>query len=134
MPSATYPWPVSIANGIPSIVNPGSLNHAIQFEQQLPTGNYDEAGTETAYAPFAPGGSASVNAAIEPYRGRDVSKGGQTVSQLSILIVLWYVPGILPNMRVTAPNGSKYLIQAVENVLEMNYVLILYCLGLGANV
>jgi len=46
---------------------------------------------------------------------------------------MWYLPGIQPNMTVLSDNGSIYVIQSIENIRELNVVLILNCIGLGAN-
>jgi Phage head-tail joining protein len=73
------------------------------------------------------------NAAIETVRGTDVIKGGQTATQLFLTVGMWYQAGINPEQRVLSDNGSLYVIQSVENILEMNVVLVLNCLALGSN-
>lgn len=121
-------------NGWPVLSDPGAFRHSVSIEQLVQTGVTDEAGTATNWQTFLPNDGEEVLASIEPIRGSDIPKQGQTTTQLTVWVTLWFRPGILPNMRVVSPNGSKYLIQAVENVLEVDVILILYCLGLGANV
>ncbi len=120
---------VQIRNGWP-VVNVGAMRHAIAIQQQQPVSPpvYDAAGPVLAWTTFV-----SALAAIETLRGTDVIKSGQTTAQLFLMVTLWYQPGILPSMRVVSDNGSIYVIQAVENILELNVVLVLTCLGLGAN-
>jgi Phage head-tail joining protein len=130
----SYRYPVKISNGVPTIVDPGSLRHSIAILQQLASGSFDESGASAAYQPFLPQPGDEILSAIEPVRGVDVSKNGQTTTQLTVWVTLWFVSGILPNMRVVAPNGSIYIIQAIDNVLEMDRILVLWCLGLGPNV
>lgn len=72
-------------------------------------------------------------AAIEILRGTEVIKGGQDTTQLFLTVGLYFVEGLLPNMRVMRHNGTTYLIQSIENVLEMDMVLLLNCIGIGAN-
>lgn len=72
-------------------------------------------------------------ASIEPVKGTDVLRSGQETTQLFLTIKMWFQPGILPNMQVETESGSHYLIQSIENLSEMNVVLVLNCLGLGAN-
>lgn len=112
------------------MVNVGAMRHAIAIQQQQPVSPpvYDAAGPVLAWTTFV-----SALAAIETLRGTDVIKSGQTTAQLFLMVTLWYQPGILPSMRVVSDNGSIYVIQAVENILELNVVLVLTCLGLGAN-
>lgn len=116
-------------NGWPSI-DVGRMRHAITIWQQGGTSpaTYDAAGVAQQNTQVA-----SAMAAIDTIRGTDVIKGGQTGTELYLTIGMWYQAGILPNMTVVSDNGSKYVIQSVENIREMNVVLILNCLGLGAN-
>lgn len=117
---------VEIRNGWP-VVDVGALRHAITIQQQQ--SGSDASGSVAIWANFI-----SALAAIETIRGTDVIKGGQTGTQLYLTVTMWYQDGVLPNMRVVSDNGSVYVIQAVENILEMNVVLVLNCLALGPNV
>ena len=120
---------VRIENGWPT-VDVGSMRHAITIQQQGPTSppTYDSAGPHLVWTTFA-----AAMAAIETVRGTDVIKSGQDTTQLFLTATIWYQAGIQPNMRVVSDNGSVYVIQAVENILELNVVLVLKCLALGQN-
>jgi len=125
------PWPsfVQIRDGWPSI-DIGRMRHPITIFAQGPANpvTYDAAGPLMSPTVFA-----KALAAIEAVRGTDVIKSGQDTTQLFLTVGMWFQPGILPNMQVQSDNGSTYVIQSVENVLEMNVVLLLNCLGLGLN-
>lgn len=114
--------------GMPSI-NIGALRHSITIQSQAPKSppNFDIAGQITEWADFA-----TANAAIQAIRGDDVIKGGLATTQLYITVALWYIPGVQPNMRVQH-RDSIYLIQSVDNILEMDMVLVLNCVALGLN-
>jgi head-tail adaptor len=124
-------WPsfVKIVNGFPSI-DIGKMRHAITIQKEGPTSppTTDVAGPAMAWNPFT-----TADAAIDAVRGTDVIKGGQTTTQLFLTVAIWFQAGILPNMRVLNENGSIYVIQSVENVMEMNTVMVLNCLAIGAN-
>lgn len=124
-----YPKFVEYVNGIPTI-NVGNLRHPIAIQSQGPASppTYDAGGTAVSWSQFT-----TALAAIDAVRGADVIRGGQTTTQLFLTLGLWWQPGILPNMRVVTETDAIYLIQSVENVLEMNAVLLLNCLGIGAN-
>lgn len=106
-------------------VNPGEMVHWITILQQ--TQSEDESGTTTIYAPFV-----STWAKIEPVRGTDVIKSGQTTTQLFLTVTIRWQTGILPNMRVRSNNGT-YVVQSMENPGERNVLLKLNCLALGSN-
>lgn len=118
-----------IVNGRPTL-NIGSLRHTITIQTSGPTSppTTNAAGPVLTWTTLT-----TAQAAIEMVRGTDVIKGGQIATQLYLTLALWYVPGVAPNMQVVSDNGSTYVIQSVENVLEMNVVLVLNCLGLGLN-
>jgi Phage head-tail joining protein len=121
---------VKIVGGRPTL-EIGALRHSVTIQQSGPSSPpaYDAAGVvANAWYPFA-----TAMAAMDAVRGTDVIKGGQTGTQLFMTVAMWWQNGILPNMRVVTEYGSVFVIQSVENVLEMNVALILNCLGLGAN-
>jgi hypothetical protein len=121
---------VTVSNGWPSL-NVGALRHSITVQIQglgSPI-TYDAAGPKLAWNPFT-----TAMASVVPVRGTDVIKAGQVTTQLFVTVTMWWQPGILPNMQVLNDNGSTYVIQSVENILEMDVVLVLNCLGLAANV
>jgi len=126
MPTLSF---ITVKNGWPSI-NIGALRHQITIQQLLPSSPpvYNEQGETLSWQPFT-----TAQAAIEPISGKDVIRGGQTTTQLFLTIAIWYQPGIAANMRVISDNGSVYIIQSIENVLEMNQVLTLNCLGINQN-
>jgi hypothetical protein len=59
--------------------------------------------------------------------------GGQTVSEVILLITIRWQPGILPNTRIMTEQGNTYIVQAIRNVEERNVLLELTCVGFGAN-
>lgn len=120
---------VKIVDGFP-LLDVGSLRHQITIQAQGPTSppTMDASGQVVAWSPFA-----TALAAIDQVRGTDVIRGGQITTQLYLTVAMWFQPGILSNMRVISDNGSTYVVQSVENVLEMNLVLILNCVALGLN-
>ena len=65
-------------------------------------------------------------------KGTDVLKSGQVTTQEFLVVSMWWQPGVLANMQVQALNGL-YVIQSVENLLEMDVVLKLNCLALASN-
>lgn len=121
---------VTITNGYPSI-NIGAMRHAITIQGTGPTSppTFDASGVASGI-----NFSISAQAAIDYVRGTDVIRGGQTTSQQFLSVAIWWESGILPSMTVLNDNGSTYEIQSIDNVLEMDVVLILNCIGLGGNV
>lgn len=116
-----------IVGGRPTI-DIGSMRHPIIIQANGPTTppTYDSTGPV-----FTPTTFTTAMAKIRAVRGRDVILSGQTATQLFLEVGLWWQPGILPNMQVLTELGSQYVIQSVENVLEMNVILILNCIGIG---
>jgi head-tail adaptor len=123
MPTLSF---IKVTNGWPSI-EIGAMRHQIQIIELVPVG------TNAAGPAEVPQLFAKVMAAIEPISGKDQVRGGQTTTQLLVSMAIWYIPGIRPNMQVLSDSGSKFIIQSIENVLELNVVLTLNTLGLGAN-
>lgn len=105
----------------------GKLRHPITI-WQMSSVSGDASGTTVD-----PSVLTTAVASIEPVRGTDVIRSGQTTTQLFVTVKMWFQPGILPDMQVQTEGGSRYLIQSIENVLEMSVVLVLNCIGLGAN-
>ena len=106
-------------------LDPGSLRHRITILRPVPA--VDIAGSTVSFVPLL-----TCYAKIDPVRGLDIIKSGQQTTQLFLLISLWWQAGIAANMRVQADNGT-YLIESVDNVLELNLVLKLTCIGIGKN-
>ena len=103
----------------------GEMRHQITILGQVPS--TDVSGGTVAMVPLL-----TCYAKIEPVRGIDVIKSGQETTQLFLIISIWWQAGILANMQVQALNGL-YLIQSLENVLELDVVLKLNCLAIGKN-
>ena len=103
----------------------GEMRHQITILGQVPS--LDVSGGTVAMVPLL-----TCYAKIEPVRGLDVIKSGQETTQLFLIISIWWQAGILANMQVQALNGL-YLIQSVENLLELDVVLKLNCLAIGKN-
>jgi head-tail adaptor len=120
---------VKITNGWPAI-EIGALRHPVTIQSHGPSSPiaYDAAGPVSTWNDFL-----TAMAAIDPVRGTDVIRGGQITTQLFLTIALWYQPGILPSMRVVSESGSIYVIQSVEDVMEMHKVLLLNCIGFNVN-
>lgn len=120
---------IGINNGWPSI-DIGAMRHAITIKSNGPASPpvYDASGISPQIATFT-----TAMAAIDAIRGDDVIKGGQTTSQLFLMVAMWFQAGIIGGMQVFTDNGSVYVIQSVDNILEMNAVLQLNCVALGTN-
>ena len=103
----------------------GEMRHQITILGQVPSS--DVSGSTVTMAPIL-----TCYAKIVPVRGVDVIKSGQETTQLFLIVSIWWQAGIAANMQVQALNGL-YLIQSVENVLELDVVLKLNCLALGKN-
>jgi head-tail adaptor len=108
----------------------GRLIHPIVIWALLPSSPpaYDAAGPVRTWQPVA-----NALAAIDTLRGREVIRSGQAVAQLYSEIVMWYQPGVLPNMQVTDERGNTYIVQSAEDIEKRNVVLRLNCVELGAN-
>lgn len=114
-------------------LDPGTLRHPIQIWGESPSGDVSGTTTEPFLVTPAPPASPTM-ASIEPVRGTDVLRSGQVTTQLFLTIKMWFQPGITPDMQVeNIETGNRYVIQSIENVKEMSIVLVLNCLGLGAN-
>lgn len=120
--------PLKIVDGEPWI-DPGELRHRITFLEQV--ASQDLSGTVFAYEPAKKPECAY--AAMEMLPGTDVIKSGQDISQVHMTVTIRYRSGVATNRHFRTPNGSEFIIQAVENVLQRNLYLRLTCLGLGAN-
>ena len=108
-------------------INPGRLRHTITLLE--PTTAAGASGMVTTYAPANPPTTAL--AEIKYVRGIDVIKSGQAVSQTYLSVTIRYNPAFAAGKRIQKWNGEQYIIQAVDNVKEMNAYMVLTCLGLG---
>lgn len=120
---------VQIENGWPTI-DIGRMRHQVTILAPGPASPpaFDAAGPVVTFQPFA-----TAMAAIETVRGTDVIRGGQTATQLFLTVGMWWQAGIAANQQVQSDNGSTYVIQSVENILELDVVLVLNCVALGSN-
>lgn len=112
------------AGGWPQ-VNPGKMVHSVTILQQQTVS--DVSGTSIQWVAFL-----TTWAQIDPIRATDVVKWGQDTAKLFLIVTIRWQARIVPNMRIQAANGT-YVIQAIENPGERNVILVLTCLGLGAN-
>lgn len=87
----------------------GKLRHMVTF--QVPTVEVDSNGeqTETWVDAFD---SVAFPAAILPLSGRELIAAAQVHAEVATRILLQYIPGILPEMRVVH-RGTHYDIRAI---------------------
>jgi head-tail adaptor len=117
-------------SGIPA-VNAGMLRHQVNFQSQAVASPpiYSASGPTASWTTVF-----SDLAAIETISGKDMIKSGLTTTQLYLSITMYWRADVLPGMRVVrAATGSVYIVQAAENILEMDTVLVLTCIGLALN-
>lgn len=103
----------------------GSLRHAVTILQ--PSFTTDASGTITTWSTFT-----VVRASLDPIRGIEIIHSGQDVTNVFLTMKCRYIPGIDTTMRAQSQHG-QYIIQAIENVLERNRVLVLTLLAVGQN-
>ena len=104
-------------------LNAGELRHRVTVLAETQT--VTAAGTDTALAPVL-----SAWAKLEPMKGTDVIRSGQNITQLPVIVSMYYDARVQPNMQLQALNG-RYAIQAIRNVLELNAVMELTCLAIA---
>lgn len=108
----------------PLIVNAGELRQsvAIQQPQYASAGPSGESAVPASWATVR-----TTRAAVYTAGGRETSMASQIVSQVSHVVkVRWTDTVIRPNYRVVL--GARTMtVSYVENVLERNRVLLLYC-------
>ena len=109
--------------------NPGEFRHQITLLE--PTTTMDIAGAKTTFAPGNP--CVTAWAKIEYLRGAELIKAGQDVTQQFLKLTSWFRPEFKSQCHIQTPSGSEYIIQAVENVREMDTFMVLMCLGIGSN-
>ena len=110
-------------------INPGQLRWVVTLLE--PTSDIGAAGVETTFAPATP--PVTARARIETIRGEEAVKAGLDGSLTYLKVEIRYNPCFTPQKRIQQDNGNQYIIQSVENVLEMNAYMTLLCLGVGAN-
>ena len=104
-------------------LNPGELRHRVTVLAETAVTN--AAGTDTMLIPVI-----TAWAKIEPVKGTDVIRAGQSITQVPVMVSMYYDARVQPNMQLQTPNRS-YAIQAIRNVLELNAVMELTCLAIA---
>jgi SPP1 family predicted phage head-tail adaptor len=104
-------------------LNPGDLRHRVTVLEEAVTSN--AAGTDTVLSPVI-----SAWAKIDPMRGTDLIRSGQNITELPVIVSMYYDARVQPKMQLQTLNG-RYAIQAVRNVLELNAVMELTCLAIA---
>jgi SPP1 family predicted phage head-tail adaptor len=108
----------------PLVIDAGELRHSITIQQP----QYGSAGARgQSVVPSSWAVVRTARAAIYTAGGRETSMASQIVSDVSHVVkVRWTPDAIAANYRIVF--GSRVMtIQYVENVLERNRVLLLYC-------
>lgn len=117
--------PQIFASRDPLAIDAGELRHAviIQQPQAQTTDSFGNSVTPATWTTVR-----TAMAAIYTAGGRETSMASQIVSEVSHVVkVRWTSDTIKANYRVQF--GSRiFTVQYVENVLERNRVLLLYCL------
>jgi SPP1 family predicted phage head-tail adaptor len=104
-------------------LNPGDLRHRVTILAEAVTVN--AAGTDTVLSPVI-----TAWAKIEPMKGTDVVRSGQDITQLPVIVSMYYDARVQSKMQLQTINGL-YVIQAIRNVLELNAVMELTCLAIA---
>jgi head-tail adaptor len=104
-------------------LNPGDLRHRVTVLEEIVTAN--AAGTDTVLSLVI-----SAWAKIEPMRGTDIIRSGQNITELPVIVSMYYDARVQPKMHLRTLNG-RYAIQAIRNVLQLNAVMELTCLAIA---
>ena len=104
-------------------LNPGNLRHRVTVLAE--TAMTNAAGTDTVLSPVI-----TAWAKIEPMKGTDVIRSGQNITQLPVMVSMYYDDRVQPNMQLQTVNG-RYSVQAIRNVLGLNAVMELTCLAIA---
>jgi SPP1 family predicted phage head-tail adaptor len=108
----------------PLAINAGELRHQVQIQSPL----YQPTSRGSSVTPASWSLVRTAFAAIYTAGGRETSMASQIVSQVSHVVkVRWTADVIKANYQVLF-GGRFFTVQYVENVLERNRVLLLYCL------
>lgn len=110
------------------IISIGKLRHLATFQKLMPSSppTYDEAGQTQVWTPT--GQQALV--AVDILSARDAIRNGLTITELYADLTMYWQPGITNKLRAVMDNGAIYVIRSVQNILEMNAVLVVNCVGL----
>lgn len=110
-------------------IDPGRFRHPITL--LTPTTVTDASGLTVTWTAGSP--PVTTWADIEYVRGTDLIRAGQDATQTYLKVTAWYLAQFTAQSRIQTLSGNQYIIQAVENVQEMNEFMVLTCLGVGAN-
>lgn len=108
----------------PLIIDAGELRHSVVI--QAPVYAADANGmslTPTSWTPVR-----TAMAAIYTAGGRETSMAAQIVSQVSHTVKVRWTPDVIKANYQVIYCGRTFTVQFIENVLERNRVLLLYCL------
>jgi SPP1 family predicted phage head-tail adaptor len=109
----------------PCALPAGDLRHTITFLQR--SISTDNTGNVEAWSSYG-----TARAKVEPYRGTDLIRAGQDVTQTFITISTRYRADVDATMRILHDTHT-YVIQGIEDLLGKHRVLRFTCLGIGAN-
>lgn len=110
-------------------INPGQLRWQITLLQ--PTTALGNSGMETTFAAANP--PVTARAKIETIRGEEAVRNGLDGTLTYLRVIIRYNSAFTEQGRIRQNNGNQYIIQHVENVIEMDAYMTLLCLGVGAN-
>lgn len=107
----------------PLVLNPGELRHFVRIESPV----YAAGPRGASVSPSSWEMVRTTWAAIYTAGGRETSMASQIVSQVSHVVkIRWSQVVARANYRVVF-GGRIFVVEYVENVLERNRVLLLYC-------
>ena len=105
------------------VIDSGELRHAIVINAPSSTPGPDGASvTPSSWTPVR-----STNAAIYTAGGRETSQANQLVSECSHVVKVRWTPDVLKAGYQVAFGSRTFIVLYIENVLERNRVLLLYC-------
>lgn len=118
------PRPQPLAQKDPLTIDAGELRHSVTIQAPV----YAASATGMSVTPASWTTVRAAMAAIYTAGGRETSMASQIVSDVSHVVkVRWTDAAVKANYRVLF--GARTMtVQYVENVLERNRVLLLYCL------
>lgn len=111
-------WPVE---------NSGKLRHHITWLDEVL--GQDTSGLGVRWVPSSPPRRSWAD--IEPMSADDTVKAGQDIGTVMAAVTVRYRSWIKDTMRFVSPNGTIWVIKAIQNVKEMNIWMILTCDDLG---
>lgn len=110
----------------PLVIDAGELRHTVQIQQP----NYSSPGAGgRSVSPSSWSTIQSTRAAIYTAGGRETSMASQIVSDVSHVVKVRWSSSVVIKANYRVLFGARTMtVQYVENVLERNRVLLLYCL------